>query len=334
MLRKFVHIAAVVMAGAVSFAPTTSTAAELVLTSEVPATHWKTGYMEQFGKLVEEKTGGDLTVKIFTAGQLYSDQDALAALGTGGVHMVWPVSVRLETIAPEVGVMNLPFALSDDAMLNECFNGGLTEMVTGMTTPRGLKVLGLLRAADLFFISHDIEINGLEDLVDTKIRITGGKVLLDTMRGLGVSPISMPASEMSTALAQGAIDGVFTSPAGWAKILGTTGKYSFRVPGLALATYSIVVDSAWMDDLPQDQQTAIIEAVAEVAGSQWLASRESGEKNIAEMVSQGGIFLDADAEERARWAEKVEGSAQAFLSEYPEAVKAYSALKTRCKVDG
>jgi len=329
-LKMLASGAAVALAGL--FSPLTALATELVLTSEVPATHWKTGYMETFGKLVEEKTNGALTVKIFTAGQLYTDQDALAALGTGGVHMVWPVSVRLETVVPDTGVMNLPFALSDDAMLNACFNSGLTNMISDLMAPRGLEVLGLLRAADLFFIFRDIELTNLEGLKDTKVRVTGGKVLLDTMRSLGVSPVSMSASEMSTALAQGAIDGVYTSPAGWAKIIGTTGKYGFRVPGLALATYSIVVDKAWMQGLPQDQQDAITSAIAEVAGSQWLASKESGEKNINEMTSQGSIFHEADADERARWAAKVESNAAEFQGKYPDAVKAYADLKASCGV--
>jgi len=199
--------------------------------------------------------------------------------------------------------------------------------------PSGLEVLGLLRAADLFFISKDIEMDGLDDLADTKVRITGGKVLLDTMRSIGVSPISMSASEMSTALAQGAIDGVFTSMAGWAKILGTTGAYGFRVPGLSLATYSVVVDKAWMDALPQDQQDAITSSIAEVAGSQWMASKTSGEENIASMTAQGSVFVEADAAERARWATLVEGISQEFLESYPEAVAAYADLKVSCNVE-
>jgi len=320
MFNKLTNLMA---ATALILVPVTAVAEELVLTSEVPATHWKTGYMEEFGRLVEEKTGGDLTVSIFTAGQLYTDQDALAALGTGGVHMVWPVSVRLETVVPAVGVMNLPFGLSDEAMLNSCFNSGLSNMVSDLVAPSGLEVLGLLRAADLF----------LDDLADTKVRITGGKVLLDTMRSIGVSPISMSASEMSTALAQGAIDAVFTSPAGWAKILGTTGAYGFRVPGLSLATYSVVVDKAWMEALPQDQQDAITSSIAEVAGSQWLASKASGEENIASMTAQGTVFVEADAAERARWATLVEGTAQEFLENNPEAVAAYADLKVSCNVE-
>ncbi|MCD8494440.1 MAG: hypothetical protein LRY23_01265 [Burkholderiaceae bacterium] len=79
---------------------TSASATELVLPSEVAATHWKTGYMQEFADQVAKRSNGEVTVKIFPAGQLYNDQDAMAALGTGAVHMVWPVAVRTETIEP------------------------------------------------------------------------------------------------------------------------------------------------------------------------------------------------------------------------------------------
>ena len=117
------------MAGVLALCAPAS-AEELVLPSEVASSHWKTGYMEQFAQKVNEATDGDIKVKIFPSGQLYSDQAAVAALGTGAVQMVWPVSVRLETISPETGVINLPFALSDDMMEGKPILGALFGAVS------------------------------------------------------------------------------------------------------------------------------------------------------------------------------------------------------------
>ncbi len=80
-----------------------------------------------------------MNVKVFPAGQQYNDQDAMAALGTGAVHMVWPVAVRLETIDPRTGVMNLPFAISDEQMENQCFNNGITQLMSSYVEPHNLK---------------------------------------------------------------------------------------------------------------------------------------------------------------------------------------------------
>lgn len=317
-----------------ALAPGAVSATDLVLPSEVAETHWKTGYMREFAEEVGKRTDGAIDVQIFPAGQLYNDQDAVAALGTGAVHMVWPVSVRLETIAPETGVINLPFALSDEMMLNDCFASGVTQLISSYVEPRNLMVLALLRTADLFFIFSDREVTAMEDLANAKVRVTGGRVFLDTMESLEVNPISMSASEMSTALAQGAIDGIFTSPAGWAEMVGITGKYAWYVPGFALSTYAVVVDKGWFDGLPEDQQTAITGALEEISEREWVEAKEADGKLIEEMIGQGAVFHEASDEERARWTGLAEQSAASFTTEHGDAVEALDELEAECGVSG
>jgi len=309
-------------------------AEDLVLPSEVAATHWKTEYMEQFATDVGEATDGEIDVKIFPAGQLYSDQAALGALGTGAVHMVWPVSVRLETIAPETGVINLPFAISDEMMQNECMKSGVTELLSAEMTDSGLRVLGLLRTADLYFIFSDRKVMSKEDLQGAKVRVTGGRVVQDTMRALGISPVSMAASEMSTALSQGAIDGVFTSPAGWSEMIGMTGENAFYVPGFSILTYAIVVDDNWFQNLPPEQRDAIQNSVDEISATQWNEAIEKDKGSLEKMTSQGANLVTADEAEIAEWRELTSETAANFTDQYPQVIEAMDKLKVDCGTAG
>ncbi|MFC4485959.1 TRAP transporter substrate-binding protein DctP [Tepidiphilus baoligensis] len=309
-----------------------ATATELVLTSEVATTHWKTRYMNEFAEQVAKRSKGEVKVKIFTAGQLYNDQDALAALGTGAVHMVWPVSVRIETIEPRTGVINLPFAVSDSMMNNSCFMSGLSGLMSSYVEPRNLRILGFLRTADLMFVLRDREVKRMEDLKGMKIRVTGGRVFLETMRSLQISPVSMAASEMSTALAQGAIDGVFTSPAGWAEMIGITGKYGWYVPGFSLTTYSIVVDKGWFDSLPATHRTAIVDAIADISPRQWQEVKAEDDTLIQKMIDQGAVFHVADDQERARWRSLAQKNTSLFSERYDEVIKQFNELGARCGV--
>ncbi|MCD8537112.1 MAG: TRAP transporter substrate-binding protein DctP [Burkholderiaceae bacterium] len=311
---------------------TSASATELVLPSEVAATHWKTGYMQEFADQVAKRSNGEVTVKIFPAGQLYNDQDAMAALGTGAVHMVWPVAVRTETIEPRTGVISLPFALSDKMMTNGCFAKGLTQLMSSYVEPRNLKILGFFRTSDLMFIFREREVDSMEDLKNAKIRVTGGRVFLDTMRSLQTSPVSMAASEMSTALSQGAIDGVFTSPAGWANMIGMTGKYAWYVPGFSLATYAVVVDKGWFDGLPANQQAAIQDSIDDIASRQWVDARAADDKLIQSMVDQGAVFKVADDDELKRWQALANENAKEFSGKYGDVVKQMGELSARCGV--
>lgn len=197
-------------------------AAEMIITSEIPLATNPSPYIEQFIAEVGKRTDGAIQGKYFPASQLYNDRDGLAALGTGAVHMVWPVSSRLEQFDARVGLASLPFALTTDEMTNACFADGFTRMISGYLEPRGIQVLGFLRTADLIFLMKDRDIQRVADLKGQKVRVIGGQIMLDAMRSVQASPISMSASEMSAALSQGAIDGAMTSPAGWVDVLGNT----------------------------------------------------------------------------------------------------------------
>ncbi|MEP9370449.1 TRAP transporter substrate-binding protein DctP [Xanthobacter sp. VNH20] len=320
--------------GATALAGPARAAETLILPNEVAATHWKTDYQKQFADLVNQKTGGKIDVKVFAAGQLYNEQDALAALGTGAVQMVWPVSVRVETIAPQTGILNLPFAISDKMMTNACFSSGLTQIISSYVESRGLKVLGLMRTADLFFIFSGKEVKKMEDLKGTKVRVTGGRVFLDTMKRLGISPVSMAASEMSSAMSQGAIDGVFSSPAGWAEMIGISGKYGWYVPGFQLSTYAVVVDKGWYDKLAPDLQQAVSSAIDEISKREWIEAKAADEKLIQKMKDQGAKFHVAGEAEIARWRKLAEESTTPFDKAHPDVVGKVKALEASCGVGG
>lgn len=307
-----------------------ASAADLVLPSEVAATHWKTKYMNQFAEGVAKRTNGAVNVKVFPAGQLYNDQDALAALGTGAVHMVWPVAVRVESIEPRTGIINLPFAVSDEMMTNQCFSEGLTALMSSYVEPRNLKILGFLRTADLFFVFRNRDVQKMEDLKGAKIRVTGGKVFQETMKSLNTSPVSMAASEMSTALAQGAIDGVYTSPAGWAEMIGMTGKYAWYVPGFTLSTYAVVVDKGWFDGLPEAQRKAITDTIGEIAPRQWKEVAAEDKQLVDKMVAQGAVFRTATPEEATRWRALAKSNEKVFSDKYPDAIQKLGELEKRC----
>lgn len=326
-IRNFLRIT---VAAAMLMSTPLLQAEEMVLSSEVAASHWKTRYMIEFADKVTERTNGEINAKVYPASQLFSDQDALAALGTGSVHMVWPVAVRLETVAPSLGFINLPFSLTDEEMENKCYSDKLTQLISSEVEPRNLKVLSLLRTADLLFIFKDRDVKQISDLKGTKLRVTGGRVFLDMIRGLDASPVSMAASEMSTALSQGAIDGIFTSPAGWAEMIGMTGKHAYHIPSLALATYAVVIDDAWLRGLSEKNQKIIFDTIDEIAARQWDEAKADDVKLIKRMEDSGAVYRIASDEDVALTHKLAEPGIKKFEEKYPQIVKKAAAISTEC----
>jgi len=328
-LKHLIHCVAFALSMGVLAA---SNATEMIVSSEVAASHWKTKYMNEFAEKVKQRTNGEIDVKVFPGAQLFTDQDALAAIGTGSVHMVWPVAVRLETIAPQLGLINLPFSLTDDQMLNQCFATGLAKIISDELVARKLEVPSLFRTADLLFIFKDRKVDNLGDLAGTKLRVTGGRVFLDMIKSLNASPVSMAASEMSTALSQGAIDGIYTSPAGWAEMIGMTGNNAYYIPNLSLATYAVVIDKDWMDKLKPEQRKIIIDTINEIALRQWAEAKAADEELIKSMIAKGAVYKTATEQDMKKMNEMTQVSRAQFKEKYPQMVDKVDKLKAQCGV--
>jgi len=309
-------------------------AADMIITSEIPLATNPSPYIEQFIAEVAKRTDGAVQGKYFPASQLYNDRDGLAALGTGAVHMVWPVTSRLEQFDARAGLASLPFALTTEEMTNACFADAFTRMISGYLEPRGMQVLGFLRTADLIFLMKDRDIRTVADLKGQKVRVIGGQIMLDAMRAVQASPISMSASEMSAALSQGAIDGAMTSPAGWVDVLGNTARYATLAPGMGLATSAVTVDKQWLDGLPQAQRAAIREVLQEIIARQWQETVAKDRELIDRMVAQGGHYRVMAPAEVEQLKERFVAAGAGFRGKHADAVAQLEHIRRECIHDG
>lgn len=271
---------------------------EMILTDELATSHWSTKIIDDYAKSIHERSGGRISPKVFHAGTLYKDQDAVAALGSGAVHMVWPVAVRLESIAPQTGVISLPFAVTDEMMLKPGAPEALGKFLSSYVEPKGIRVMGLARTADLFFLFRNDFIKSIGDMKGRKIRVTGGRVLQQLMREFGASPISMSAAEMAPAMVQGAIDGILTSSGGWEIVGLSAAPKATAVPGLSLVTYAVLVDDKWLKELPADLRNIVEDTTMELIRSNWPIAMKRDKETLEQMIKAGGEYREVSAEAR------------------------------------
>ncbi|WP_188409486.1 TRAP transporter substrate-binding protein DctP [Agaricicola taiwanensis] len=271
---------------------------EMILTDELATSHWSTKIIDNYAKTIQERTGGRIVPKVFHAGTLYKDQDAVGALGSGAVHMVWPVAVRLETIARETGVISLPFAITDEMMMKPGAPEALGKFLSSYVEDKGIRVMGLARTADLFFLFRDDFVESIDDMEGKKIRVTGGRVLQQLMREFGASPISMSAAEMAPAMVQGAIDGIFTSSGGWEIVGLSAAPKATSVPGLSLVTYAVLVDDKWLKNLPEDLRKIVEDTTMELIQNNWPTAMEHDKETLQRLIKAGGEYREVSAEAR------------------------------------
>lgn len=299
---------------------------EIVMTHELPEVFHKHEYMEKFKELVEERSDNRLSVKIYPAATLFKDTEAMEAIGTGAVQMVWPVSSHLESLSNEYGIVSLPFGISDEKMNDENFRAELTKILNGYVDDKGIKVLGLLRTAEGMFLAKDVEMQSINELAGLKIRTVSGHISGSMMEAIDATAVAMPSTELATSLSQGAIDGVNTSPDGWRDVVGSIAKYGYVVPDMQIFTYSMVVDNIWFEKLPEDLQTIIEETADEIVEEQWKTIAEIDVEIIEEVTSDWGTIHYADEQDTEQWRQKMEYVYEKFEESNPEAYKQFTDL--------
>lgn len=302
---------------------------EMIMTNEIATSHWSAKLMEDYAARIEERSGGRIKPKVFHAGTLYKDKEAVAALGSGSVHMVWPVSVQLESIAPQYGVINLPFSISDEMMLRDGTPEALAQMLSRFVADKGIRVMGLMRTADLVFLFKDMAVTSPDMLKGKKVRLTGGRVLQALMREFGANPISMPASEMAAAMMQGAIDGIFTSAGGWQMVGTNAARVATWIPGLSLLTYTVVVDDKWLQGLPADLRQVVVDTTNEMLATQWQDGIASDKEAMDKMIAEGGELVVVDGPQHAEFKKLALRANKIFIDRHPEVWEEFQAVVGR-----
>ena len=161
----------------------------------------------RFKALVEERSGGRITVQVFPNAQLYGDHDEMQALQLGAVDLVAPSLSKFGRIGlPEFELFDLPFLFDNLSDVRRITQGALGQRLFNNLTRQGLVGLGFF---DNGFkqMSANRPLLSPSDFVGLRMRVQASRVLADQMRALGAHPVTLAFSETRRALATGVVDG-------------------------------------------------------------------------------------------------------------------------------
>ena len=272
-------------AGAASFiASPTITRAQgapirLVLSHHLPTTHLGHKITETFATRVKDATGGQVTIDIRPASQLFNLRTSAEALQLGTLDMCWSDLGTLANWQPYMGFISLPFLFNDFDHVKRLMYGPAGRQVADMAKESmGVEILSLGASGFRVFLSRK-PIHKADDVRGIKLRVPEIPTWVAMAKAMGANPTPIPAGDMYTALQTGVIDAIEV-PADYivsAKI--------YEVAGFATKTHhiftevSLMASAKRMAALPANVQKVIRdESVRAVQKDMWDA-------NIAEQTA-------------------------------------------------
>ncbi|MDP3336705.1 MAG: TRAP transporter substrate-binding protein DctP, partial [Rhodoferax sp.] len=142
----------------------------------------------RFKVLVEQRSGGRISVQVYPNAQLYGDHDEMQALQLGAVDLVAPSLSKFGRIGlPEFELFDLPFLFDDLNAVRHITLGPLGRKLLQGLPRQGLVGLGFF---DNGFKQMSANRPLLEprDFAGLRMRVQASRVIAAQMRALGAKP--------------------------------------------------------------------------------------------------------------------------------------------------
>ena len=257
--------------------------------------------MEWFKKKVESEFPSGSKVRIYYAGALYKDPDAMTAMSQGNLEMGWLVSGKTAATDIWLSIVGQPGVLTTAGAVHDLINQPTGKMLQKrLKDKHNIEMFGFADISFALGMAGKQRLLTLKSMKDRKIRTFAAGVN-PTVSSWGASPVVMSFGDVPSALESGVIDGVITSIGGWRAITEQTPYYTVAgISTVAFDAYWVGASSKWMSKHNKTTQDKIRSLMAETIEYQnklnWCNDQFAINKYKTTAASKPGIYQATAAE--------------------------------------
>lgn len=261
------------------------------LTQDDPLYHG----LELFKQAVEERSEGNLEVRIFPSSQLGADEDVLEQARAGANVAVVVDGGRLAVFVPEFGILGAPYLASGFDGVRKVVTSDVFETwVEKLREASGHQVLSFNWWQGERHLLTNVPVTTPADLDGVRMRTPGAPVWMETVRAMGATPTPMGWTEVYTALQQQVIDAVEAQhPASYGQRLYEVVDHITKTGHINLIT-GIVTSAAWFDSLPAEYQAILREEALNAGDEASRMTQESLAEYERQFEEQGVTISEID----------------------------------------
>ena len=163
--------------------------------------------MDKFGELVKQKTGGEITLKMFHSGVLGNQPDAIEQVRVGGLAIGNFNLGPIGPMAAEANVVSLPFIFKDMGHMHRALDGTAGDKISAGMAKIGIIALAWYDSGARSFYNSKKPIMKPSDVKGLKVRVMNNDLYSGMISALGGNPSPMAFSEVFQSLKTGVVDG-------------------------------------------------------------------------------------------------------------------------------
>src|SRR5699024_6721718 len=265
---------------------------------------WKLGHLAdenhiwhdtslKFAELVEEKTDGQIEIKVYPSNTLGGETDTINAINAGTADMVIS-GETLENWAPKAALLATPYAFRDLDHVQKVVEGEIGDEIEE-------EIIEKAELTPLFYMTRaprnltsNKPIESVEDIKGFKMRVPNVPLFLDSWDAVGAKPQVMDFDEVFTGLQQNVIDGQEnTADLIQSGALYEVQDYVNRTEHVYSWIY-VLVGNDQFEALNDEQQEAVKEAALEAQDYGEDLFEDEIEEIEQALKDEGMEFVDVD----------------------------------------
>lgn len=210
--------------------------------------------MEKLKELIEERSGGRITVEVFPNSELGGNRELIEQLQMGTLEMASPSCAFLGGFTDGTALFDLPYLFDTPEGAYAVFDSEIGDNIMKGLEKNGLVGLGWY-AMGWRMVTCNNEVHSPADMAGLKIRVMENQMHIDHFNALGCSATPMAFSEVYTSLQQGVIDAEENPYSQiYSQRFYEVQKYIIETKHIFDPT-PVVMSKVWWDGLtPEDQQ--------------------------------------------------------------------------------
>jgi TRAP-type C4-dicarboxylate transport system substrate-binding protein len=246
-------------------------------------------HMRALDKELKEKSDGRLGFRFYAGGIAGDEVDVLKKMRIGQIHCAAFSGVGFGQILPMVRVLDLPFLFRNDKE-TDLVHGEMRPFFTNEFRRKGFELLAWAELGNVHLFSRE-PIQRVKDLSGLKVWTwSGDPIAKETFSNMGVNPIPLTITDVTTALNTGMIDTIYAPPLGalalqWHRSM----KYMTALP-LTHSTGAVLITSKYFKKLPENLADLLTTAFEKAMRSLTLALR-SQNKEAIKLIQDSGLTI-------------------------------------------
>lgn len=255
-----------------------------------------------FAELVEQRTQGNIRVRVYADGELGDESSVLEQVQFGGIDIARTSLGAMVVKCPDLSVLQLPYLYEDSDQMWRVLDGDIGASFLTVTRRDGIVGLSWFDAGARSFYTCE-PIQTLGDFKGLRIRVQENETIGEIVKALGAIPEQIAYNDVYSAIMSGKVDGAENNWPSYA----STGHYEgapyvyldehTRVPEMQIMS-TVAVDA--VISVNPDYYTILCQCAKESALYERELWAETEEKAREEMLEKGVVVTvptEADAAE-------------------------------------